>query len=273
MNTRLKIIGAAAVGLLLLYGFLVEPYWIEVRHLHLEDENIDASLIGKTALHMTDLHVVQIGKRERKVIDIIEETNPDYVFLTGDYVPWNGDYAPALEFLKLLGDRSKVLAVMGDYDYSNSRKSCLFCHEPGSAEPQKGTSVRFLRNTTTLAGSGYKGSIIAGIDGDFDRAFEKRGNIFSEEGRRPGVILAHDPKLFEKMDRKQKALVLAGNTHGGQIPLPSWIWRLLGYEKNADYNSGLFREGNKLMYVSRGIGTSHVPFRLFCRPEVVVIHF
>ena len=95
MNTRLKIIGAAAVGLLLLYGFLVEPYWIEVKHLHLEDENIDASLSGKTALHLTDLHVVQIGKRERKVIDIIEETNPDYVFLTGDYVPWNGDYAPA----------------------------------------------------------------------------------------------------------------------------------------------------------------------------------
>ena len=273
MKRKIKIIGAAIVGLLLLYGFLVEPHWIEVKHLHLENEHLDLGLSGKTALHLTDLHISHIGKRERRVLEIVEETSPDYVLLTGDYVPWKGDYAPALEFLKMLGDRSKVFAVMGDYDYSNSRKSCLFCHEPGSAKPRKRHAVRFLRNTASQVGSGENAAVVAGIDGDFDRAFAKHGSIPSEGGRPPGIILAHDPELFEGIDGKQKALVLAGNTHGGQVPLPSWLWRLLGYEKNADYNSGLFRKGDKLMYVSRGIGTSHVPFRLFCRPEVVVIHF
>ena len=67
--------------------------------------------------------------------------------------------------------------------------------------------------------------------------------------------------------------MLAGDTHGGQLPLPAWFWRLVGYEKNARYSQGMFRDGRKRMYVTRGIGTSHLPLRLFRRPEVVVLHF
>jgi predicted MPP superfamily phosphohydrolase len=57
------------------------------------------------------------------------------------------------------------------------------------------------------------------------------------------------------------------------VPLPGWFWELIGYEKTARYSHGLFREGNKMLYVSRGIGTSHFPIRLLRRPEVVVLHF
>ena len=69
--------------------------------------------------------------------------------------------------------------------------------------------------------------------------------------------------------------MLAGDTHGGQIPLPfpSWLLRLIGYEKNASYSQGYFKKGNAKMYVSRGIGTSHIPIRLFRKPEIVVLHF
>ena len=67
--------------------------------------------------------------------------------------------------------------------------------------------------------------------------------------------------------------MLAGDTHGGQFALPSWLWNIIGYKKNAAYSQGLFEEGNKRMFVTRGIGTSHIPIRLFRRPEVVVLHF
>jgi uncharacterized protein len=43
--------------------------------------------------------------------------------------------------------------------------------------------------------------------------------------------------------------------------------------KNASYSQGYFKKGDAKMYVSRGIGTSHIPIRLFIKPEIVVLHF
>jgi predicted MPP superfamily phosphohydrolase len=79
--------------------------------------------------------------------------------------------------------------------------------------------------------------------------------------------------VFDLIDNSQNVLILAGDTHGGQIPLPSWLWRILGYEKNARYEQGWFESGMKKMYVTRGVGSSHFPFRFFRRPEVTVFHF
>ena len=89
----------------------------------------------------------------------------------------------------------------------------------------------------------------------------------------PALVLAHNPLKFKKLDKIHPVLMLAGDTHGGQIPLPGFLWRFFGYEKNAAYNSGMFREGRKILSVSRGIGTSHLPIRLFCPAEMVVYHF
>jgi len=41
-------------------------------------------------------------QREQKVLDILEKLQPDIIFLTGDYVAWDGDYEPALKFLSQL---------------------------------------------------------------------------------------------------------------------------------------------------------------------------
>lgn len=53
----------------------------------------------------------------------------------------------------------------------------------------------------------------------------------------------HRPLVFDYVDSQQDLLLLAGDTHGGQIPLPGWLWGLLGYEKNARYNQGWFEAG------------------------------
>lgn len=89
----------------------------------------------------------------------------------------------------------------------------------------------------------------------------------------PTLILSHNPLNFDKFDDKTEIFMLAGDTHDGQIPLPSWLWKILGYEKNARFNEGLIQAGRKKMYLSRGIGTSQLPIRLFWRPELVVLHF
>ena len=261
------------VGLFLIYGVWVEPFRLEVRHLYIENDNLNKVLNGKTAIHLSDLHIAKIGKREKQVLQTVGEIDPDFIFLTGDYIHWKGDAAAAITFFSKLKANYGILAVMGDYDYSNSRKSCIFCHEHSSSLPEIKHDVKFLRNSSKPLIQKRDKVIIGGIDGRFNKEFLDGKSPLGSKSVFPNILLSHNPLDFDKIDAKHETLVLSGDTHGGQIPLPSWLWQLFGYKKNAKYNHGLFKDGNKLMYVSRGIGTSHVPLRLFCRPEVVVIHF
>lgn len=274
--TKTKIYGLLIFGLVclvLIYGIWVEPYRLEVRHLYIENETLNKVLNGKTAIHLSDLHIAKFGKREKQVLQTVEEVDPDFIFLTGDYIHWKGDATAAIAFFSKLKANNGIWAVMGDYDYSNSRKSCLFCHEHSTSLPAIKHGVKFLRNASNPLFQQHDKVIIGGIDGHFNKEFLDGKSPLGSKSIFPNILLSHNPLDFDKIDAKHETLVLSGDTHGGQIRLPSWLWQLLGYEKNAKYNHGLFKDGNKRMYVSRGIGTSHIPFRLFCRPEVVVVHF
>jgi predicted MPP superfamily phosphohydrolase len=256
-----------------IYGMFVEPNLVEIRHLWIDNVGLGEALQGKIAVHLSDIHVSKIGKREKKILKIIEDSEPDFIFLTGDYVKWDGDYEVALTFLSRLKAKSGIWAVMGDYDYSCSRRSCLFCHENGTGDATQRHRVQFLRNSMQQLKFPEGHVWIKGIDEEAERPFSSRAK-FSPAGKNgPNIILCHNPLTFDDLDKNQDVLMLAGDTHGGQIPLPSWLWRILGYEKNARYNQGFFQEGRKKMYVSRGIGISHLPIRMFRRPEVVVLHF
>ena len=267
----LIVFGILSIGFL--YGVLIEPCQVKVRQVRIKNSGLSKVLTGKTALHVSDLHLTGIGEREEKILAIIKRLQPDLIFLTGDYVTWNGDYGPALTLFSRLKARNGVWAVMGDYDYSCSRKSCLFCHERGSGSFVKGHDVRFLRNRVERIclkdGSVWLGGIDPGAEFDFSN-HEK---VSLPEGKTPAIILSHSPLIFDCIDQDQDVLILAGDTHGGQICLPPWLWNVLGYKKCSLYRYGLFQKGRKMMYVSSGIGTSHVPIRLFQPPEVVVFHF
>jgi len=255
------------------YGFLIEPNRIEVTHVWIGNPGLIKALDGKVAVHLSDLHIGEIGRREQEVVEIIKELNPDFVFLTGDYVKWRGDYEVALTFLSKLEAKIGVWAVMGEYDYSNSRKSCLFCHEPNSGNTTKRHRVKFIRNNLEKIEIQGMALWIGGLDGEGDRDPAIVQLVTGWKEKKPALILSHDPLNFDLLDKDQEVLVLSGDTHGGQAPIPGWFWKILRYEKNANYPHGSFETGKKRMYVSRGGGTSHVPFRFLRRPEIVVLHF
>ncbi len=243
---------------------MVEPNRVEIRHLWIEDFRAGEVLKGKVAVHLSDLHIRELGRHEKKILRILEGLDPDLIFLTGDFVKWRGDYQGALAFLSRLKAKIGIWAVMGDYDYSNSRKSCLFCHEQGSGRLTQRHSVRFLKNNVEKVCLPEGDVLIGGID-----ELEDGDPV----GVDAAIMLVHNPLLFDAFEKEQDIFVLAGDTHGGQLPIPSWLWTVLGYDKCARYNQGFFKKGKKKMYVSRGIGTSHLPLRIFRRPEVVVLHF
>jgi len=254
------------------YAVWIEPYNLRINHVWIEDSQLAKVLGDKIVVHLSDLHIKVIGNREQKVLDLLDQLKPDLIFLTGDYVPWSCEYEEALNFLSRLRAKEGMWAVMGDYDYSCSRKSCLFCHEQGSGEPTKRHSIHFLRNSCEEVSFTNGSSLwIGGVDINNEGSFFSDKKLFPLE--KPSIILSHNPLAFDHLDKSYDVLMLAGDTHGGQIPLPSWFWKILRYKKIYKYSHGFFEKGQKKMFVSKGIGTSHLPIRIFRRPEVVVLHF
>lgn len=255
---------------ILAWGF-TETFRLEVTRVDMQGSPLSQVLGGKTLVHLSDLHMSALGYREKKILEALYSLRPDLIVLTGDYIPWRGDVTAALDFLSRIRSGLGTFAVMGDYDYSDSRSSCLFCHRPNTGEPTEAHPVEMLRNRRiTLAVNG-KTLTIAGLD-DVDEGGEGL-KALTTDSEQAMIVLCHDPLRFDELDEKGVRLMLAGDTHGGQLFLPPFVWRLLGYQKNARYNKGLFRKGPNTLYVSRGLGTSHLPLRLFCRPEITVFQF
>ena len=246
---------------------------IVVNHIIIRNESLSYQLQGRVIAQVSDLHLDRELMLTKDLMRILQDISPDILFLTGDYVNWKGDYGPAISFLSQLNFISPVYAVMGDYDYSNSRKSCLFCHDESTGLPNKGHSIRFLRNSVERINVPGWSAWIGGIDAEGEDPLSLQGSLAFLKGKEPAIVLSHSPLVFDFIDDEQDVFVLAGDTHGGQIPLPSWLWSILGYEKNAKYEKGWFEKGKKKMYVNRGVGTSHFPIRFMRSPEITIFHF
>ena len=89
------------------------------------------------------------------------------------------------------------------------------------------------------------------------------------------VLLAHNPDYFPQYAAWGADLTLSGHVHGGIARVPFW-----GKGVNAPtlrlfpkYDGGIFREGERTMLLSRGLGTHTIPVRVFNPGELWVVDF
>lgn len=260
----------------LLYGFFIEPCKVSVKTVKIKNNALASTFKELKIVQLSDLH---IGKNNsisiRRTLEIINELKPDLILLTGDYVEWNGGrqvYDNAIRFLSQLNAPLGTYAVMGDADYSFSRRSCEFCHEEGTAHPPTQHQVKFLRNSQAVIEIGESKLTIIGIESNSNHASNPNviNNMLTNG---PTIVLSHFSSVYDYVNGKEDVLVLSGDTHGGQIYLPEFIWKLIKRKPDTKHKYGLYHDENKALYVTSGIGTSDIPFRLGVPPEVVLFEF
>src|SRR5690606_37031053 len=92
--------------------------------------------------------------------------------------------------------------------------------------------------------------------------------------RRFTLLLSHQPDLADRTATHRVDLQLSGHSHGGQVRLPV-IGEVLTPPGGRKYVQGLYElPGRKVpsyVYTNRGIGTTHIPVRFLCRPELTLI--
>jgi predicted MPP superfamily phosphohydrolase len=84
------------------------------------------------------------------------------------------------------------------------------------------------------------------------------------------ILLAHEPDYADAASKYPVDLQLSSHSHGGQIRFP-FIGHLITPPLGSKYVDRLNPVGHLTVYTSRGIGTTGVPYRFNCRPEITVI--
>ena len=260
-----------------LYGYFIEPRWVRCKSVTIRNSIMAETFKGLKIVHISDLHV---GKSWPpavvRALGIMRDIKPDMIFLTGDYVPWNRsrkDYDASIAFLSNLEAPLGVFGVLGDSDYFFSRKSCEFCHDESGFLPTTKHRVKFLPNEVVSVEQGRRSWFVAGVDEYYDAGEKVSGVIERLNTRLPTILLSHSSMIYHDIDPFMNVLVLSGDTHGGQIRLPGFIWKFFKRKEDPDHIYGLYREKRKSLYVTSGLGLSSFPFRLGRRPEIVIFEF
>lgn len=265
LHDRLAL-GVLVAGLLgALYSWAVEPYWIEVTR-HRVHAPVDVPL---TIAHIADLHTYGLGRRERRLLAILEKEKPQVIVLAGDNVI-DGDlfgpqlglqedpsYARAAEVLGRLRAPFGVWTVRGNWE--NVR------HVSDERAFYERNGVRLLLNEARELRSGVWLAGLNDIQSGADATAAGR-QIRSDAFV---IGLFHSPASFDSVAGKWP-LALAGHTHGGQIRLP-FLKPLWLPEGSGSYVAGWYEAKGSKLYVSRGIGTAMLPLRFLCRPELALI--
>jgi predicted MPP superfamily phosphohydrolase len=221
---------------------------------------------GLKIAHVTDLHFC--GRIEREFFEhVVDETNaasPDIVAITGDIMEGDQflDWIPST--LGRLRARHGVYYVLGNHD---RRATVRLLHAALADAGLVHVGGRWLQ--ISVEGSPI---IVAGNELPwFKPAPDFRDCPNSKEGGRPlRLLLAHSPDQFSWAQKSDIDLMLAGHLHGGQARLPVLGAITSPSIHGVRYVCGVFREGNTVLHVSRGVG-SLTPLRFNCPPELAVL--
>jgi predicted MPP superfamily phosphohydrolase len=220
-------------------------------------------------LHLSDLHNKSFGENQEKLVGRIKKEKPDIIVFTGDIIDRRSkDLKTADELIDQLVGLAPVYFVHGNHEWDSELRSKL-----ETLLIQKGVII--LTNRVDIIER--KGEMIkmAGID-DPESGLSIRASIkLIKEKIQPdlySIILSHRPTWFTTYTREGFDLVFSGHAHGGQFRLPI-IGGVFapGEGFNPKYTEGVYQQDNTSMVVSRGLGNSSFPLRIFNRPEIVVI--
>lgn len=246
----------------ILYACFIERHNVELTTHRLQLPEWE----GKSArfVVLSDLHArPDEEKYLRRVVELTMEQKPDAVFLLGDYVNGAKDTMALETMEKILEPLSRVpcFAVWGNHDYSRGRRHLR------SMFRRLGISMMESRVNEINVGGGRLH--IAGARCAF--TFMHPGNIPQPRPDVPYILLSHSPAIARHAPEGVE-LILTGHTHGGQVCVP-FYGALTLPDKSVTRRQCAGHQvlHGRNMYISRGVGTSQLPLRFFCRPEILVL--
>lgn len=260
-------VGQAVIRALLMLSVL---YWrgrrnackVVLKHNPIKAPHLPKTFDDFTILQISDLHVEHSEAAMMRVIQMVESLRYDLCILTGDYraSTW-GPYDESLAGVaRVCAARTgPVYGVLGNHDTVRM--------VPGLEK----MGIRMLLNEAEAIERGGERIHLAGID---DAHFYRMDNIEKAAEKIPheefSILVTHTPEIYRQAAHADFDVLLSGHTHGGQICLPGGIPITLSAVLLRALGSGPWRHHGMIGYASVGAGSSVVPVRFNCPPEITL---
>lgn len=273
----------AAAALALFWVMLYDTNRFVVRNHVVTDPRIRR---GCRAVLLTDLHNKCYGKSNARLLEAIRGQKPDFILIAGDLLTANtkAPLKPVLQLLENLAEEYPVYYANGNHEQRLRMYSKLY----GKMAKQYRKALHrigiepMINSHTTLPEYG-----LAIYGAEIDMEYFKRFHIGKMPpeylprilGQASGdaytVLLAHNPDYFPQYAAWGADLTLSGHVHGGVARVPVWGKGVLAptWHVFPKYDGGIFREGNAVMVLSRGLGSHTIPLRAFNPGELWVLDF
>lgn len=233
-------------------------------------KNIPNSFYGLKIAHISDIHYGQTtnDKDFQQLVSQVNETKPDIIVITGDLL--DKDIIYTNEDLKFLEEQLTNLEaslgkyiIMGDHDnlqkdYHTIISNTDFVNLDDSYQ----VLYNGDNNPILIAGISTMTNDSATFSEKVSDAIKKIAEIESSYN----ILIMHEPDYIEEMDYSNFQLVLAGHSLNGQINLPI-IGEFLLPTDAKKYYKNHYTLGGTEFYISSGVGTPKLKFRLFNRPS------
>ncbi len=274
------------IVMILLIFIITFCYWqnnnIVVTNIDYVNSKIPSGFNGYKILQISDLHNKEFGANQKNLISLTKEINPDIIVITGDLIDsrrTNKDNMNiATSYIKSAVDIVPVYYVSGNHESrSDLYDELKIIFEEYGVINMDNTHKNIQLNGVNISLLGLADICFNPIDNyeypnspfSFD---EILGNLKTESKNNFTILLSHRPELITLYAKENIDLVFSGHAHGGQIRLP-FLGGIIAPDQGffPKYTSGIHRLNSTSLVISRGLGNSLAPQRIFNRPELVVV--
>ena len=254
------IAAAAAAGALAWQAGLREAATLSLERAPLAVPGLPGELAGLRLLHLSDLH---LRRRSRLVplLRVVSDAHPDLVVITGDLIGGRGGIDRSASFLEAIS-AYPLYCCPGNADYVRDGGRRL------DFDLWRRCGAQVLINQAQPLGRSP--AWIAGVDDPHRRRDDLAAALAPVPAEAFLILLAHSPDTIFRPGAARPQLTLCGHTHGGQVCLPGGWPPYAHVRAGRRYASGVHPQGRGVLVVSRGVGTTRLPVRLFCPPQAVL---
>ncbi|UOR12996.1 metallophosphoesterase [Halobacillus amylolyticus] len=252
------------------YARYIEPHMLQRQEYTLSNDKIPHSFDGSKVVQFSDTHIGFNYNLEQftQLIQTINQEEPDLIVFTGDLVDAPHTYRFDQSIPQLL---KKLKAPLGKYWIYGNHDHGGYGTETVKAVMEAG-GFKLLQNSVALIDNGQDNFALAGLDDVMLGSPDITATAKQIKGEPFTILLVHEPDVADQMKNHGIHVQLSGHSHGGQIQLP-FIGAIVTPPYAETYIEGKHTISEQLtLYVSKGIGTTRLPYRFMCRPEYSVFH-
>lgn len=271
---RNKIIKIISIILIILISlFVILRYFatsgLVVKEYVLDSEKINDNFYSAKIIHFSDIHYGNSTKMKdiEALVKKINYLKPDIIVFTGNLI-YKADADEKRELTAYLSKLNASLAkymVLGDKDNKTSKKILL---DAGFIDLNNSYDLIYKETNEPILISG-----IASKLAKLENVEEAMAYFSDEDSKRDifSIVICHEGDLLkEVLGVYPVDLALAGHSLNGQIRLPK-MTGLIKVKGSTYYSEAKYLEKGAHIFISGGIGTPKLPFRLFNHPSFNLI--